>query len=88
MRVPGEKVRDMLLHNAVIAELLKRLVKRGDPDVPERAAAALLDSAAKRGFLQEDGTIQCPTNIALFVSARAYTGTCQMMDDSAVKRAA
>ncbi|CAL8467433.1 g6971 [Coccomyxa elongata] len=71
MHVPGEKVQDVLQHNAVIAELLERLVKRGDPDVAERSAAALLDSAARRGFLQEDGTIQCPTNIALFVSARA-----------------
>lgn len=71
MQVPGEKVRDMLQNNAVVAELLERLVKRGDPDVAERSAAALLDSAAQRGFLQDDGTIRCPTNIALFVCARA-----------------
>ncbi|BDA42927.1 probable ubiquinone/menaquinone biosynthesis C-methyltransferase Ub at N-terminal half [Coccomyxa sp. Obi] len=71
MHVPGERVQNALLHNAVIAELLERLVKRGDPDVADRAAAALLDAAARRGFLQEDGTIQCPTNIALFVCARS-----------------
>ena len=71
IQFPADKVRMMLHSNAVVSELLERLVKRGDPDVAERAATALLEAAVKRGFLQQDGNIHCPTNIALFVSAQA-----------------
>ncbi|EIE24441.1 S-adenosyl-L-methionine-dependent methyltransferase [Coccomyxa subellipsoidea C-169] len=69
MRFPKEKVRGML-QNPVIAELLDRLIERGEKDVADSAHGALLDAAAKKGLLQENGEISCPTNIALFVTAR------------------
>ncbi len=69
MRFPKEKVRGML-QNPVMAELLDRLIERGEKDVADRAHGALLDAAAKKGLLQENGEISCPTNIALFVTAR------------------
>lgn len=70
VHAPGDKIWPVLLQNALIAELLGRLIERGETDVADRAHAAILDAAAKKGFLQEDGNIQCPTNIALFVTAR------------------
>ena len=70
VHAPGDKIRPVLLQNALIAELLGRLTERGETDAADRAHAAMLDAAAAKGFLQEDGSIECPTNIALFVTAR------------------
>ena len=70
MHIPADKVRGALVQNPLIAEGLERLIERGETDAADRAHTTLLDDAAKKGFLQEDGTIQCPTNIALFITAR------------------
>lgn len=73
MHVPADKVRGALLQNAILAELLERLAGKGEgspAELADRAHAAILQAASERGFLARDGGIQCPTNVALFVTAR------------------
>lgn len=70
MRLPVEGLRAGMLRSAVFAELLDRLAARGDTGAAERANTAALDIARKKGFMQEDGWVNMPTNLALFVTAR------------------
>ncbi len=70
MRLPVEGLHAGMLRSAVFLELLDRLAARGDTGAAERAAAAALAIARERGFLQEDGWVNIPTNLALFVTAR------------------
>ncbi|CAL8467434.1 g6972 [Coccomyxa elongata] len=62
MRLPVEGLHAGMLRSAVFVELLDRLAARGDTGAAERAR--------ERGFLQEDGWVNIPTNLALFVTAR------------------
>lgn len=70
MRLPVERLHAGMLRSAVFAELLDRLAARGDPGAAERAHAAALDIAREKGFMREDGWVNLPTNLALFVTAR------------------
>ncbi|BDA42926.1 probable demethylmenaquinone methyltransferase at N-terminal half [Coccomyxa sp. Obi] len=70
MRLPVERLHAGMLQSAVFVELLDRLAARGDTGAAERAHTAALDIAREKGFLQEDGWVNLPTNLALFVTAR------------------
>ena len=72
MRIETSRLRPAVMDNAVVSELLNRLQAQGEHDFYDRALQAMLDAAAKAGYMQEDGTVlHAPQNVALFVTARA-----------------
>ena len=72
MRIEVARLRPAVLDNAVASELLNRLQAQGERDIYDRALQAMLDAAAKAGYIQEGSTvINAPENVALFVTAYA-----------------
>ncbi|KAK9813136.1 hypothetical protein WJX72_009647 [[Myrmecia] bisecta] len=69
--IAAQHLRGALIDSAVLCDLWTRLEAEGRNNVKLYAEQALQRVAADQGWLQPDGSVVCPTNIAVLVTAWA-----------------
>ncbi|KAK9812613.1 hypothetical protein WJX72_000580 [[Myrmecia] bisecta] len=69
--IPAASIQGAFIDNAMLQQLWERLEAGGRPTVRQEAEEALVRIAAEQGFLQPDGSLTMPTNVAVMVTGRA-----------------